>query len=96
MQIRDASSESILLAVDMVYLPCVALFDLKPETKAARVQAGLDLLPDKPVLPSALRNPLSAGGAFAGGQGWHAQIARHIEWLTEFVQEWLDLSPVSG
>src|SRR5690606_36229493 len=47
-QIRDASSETILLAAELVYLQCVALFDLKPETKAARVQAVLDLLPEKP------------------------------------------------
>lgn len=92
-QISDAPADTVLLAAELVYLQCVALFDLKPETKAARVQAVLDLLPEKPVLPPTLREPLNADGAFAGGQGWHAQIARHIEWLTEFVQEWLDLDP---
>lgn len=90
-QLRDAADETVLLAAELVFLQCAPVADLKPETKTARVQAVLDMMTSRPTLPDDLAAGLANSRGFGGGQGWHAQIARHVHWLSEFVQEWLDL-----
>lgn len=90
-QLRDAQPVTRRLAAELVYLHCAPLVNLTPKRKITRVETLLATLSANSRLADELRYGLEADGAFNGGQGFNAQIARHIDWLCRFVQKWTDL-----
>lgn len=92
-QLDGASDDTVLLAAELVYLQCAPQADLRADTKIARVERVLAAAGTTYALPDELRVGLEARGAFGGGQGYNAQIAKHIDWLTKFILEWTDAEP---
>jgi 5-methylcytosine-specific restriction enzyme B len=90
-QLRDASREAVLLAVELLYLRVLPLGNVKAETKRARIDEVLSWLDPVPALPAEMAGGLSARGVFNGGLGFNIQIGEQLMWLCRFVSGWREL-----
>jgi 5-methylcytosine-specific restriction enzyme B len=89
-QLADAPRETVLLAADIVYVNCLAVWDMKRATKLARIEGILGLLPDRPPLTGVLADALDAGIARLGQA--NTQVWLHVRYLAELARDWTRLS----
>lgn len=89
-QLNDASDETKLLAAELLYIISSPPSSLTAKRKVKRVQTLLHAINPALEIPDSLRSGLEANGAFEGGQGYNAQIAKQFGWLCRFVLEWTE------
>ncbi|TAP27841.1 AAA family ATPase [Arthrobacter sp. S41] len=86
-QLTESSNDVYLLAAELIYLQCIALSNIRSETKSERINTVLSWSPEGPSnLPPELEEALKARGSFNGGMGFNMHIAAHHGWLLRFVK----------
>ncbi len=89
-QLDGAADGVRCLAAELLYVRDAPLHDVRPITKANRINGILAEMSGAPTLPEELLSALDDGRAFAGGQGYHTRAPEHLQWLCRFVLHWLE------